>query len=195
MTRLTTGFLHEGCVLRCQPGGGMRDGRVAAPLSTKLGAGWPCGIGAGQSEGPEPSRLRKLRPYERSRCAEHGGSCEEVTTHHVRGVLCLPTGFNHVCTTRGLTLLISIGISLENTNRSQPESPGPVGEKIRSGRRGVPRPDPKQNRPLRIVMIPSVAGCTTGSLCPRCPYIQDEVLSLYQAEFLSTVRILIVNGP
>ena len=28
-------------------------------------------------------------------------------------------------------------------------------------------------------MIPSVAGCTTGSLCPRCPYIRDEVLSLY----------------
>jgi hypothetical protein len=25
-----------------------------------------------QSEGPESSRLRKLRPYERSRCAEHG---------------------------------------------------------------------------------------------------------------------------
>jgi len=44
-------------------------------------------------------------------------------------------------------------------------------------------------------MIPSVAGCTTGSLCPRCPYIQDEVLSLYQAEFLSTVGILIANGP
>jgi len=28
-------------------------------------------------------------------------------------------------------------------------------------------------------MIPTVAGCTTGSLCPRCPYIRDEVLSLY----------------
>jgi hypothetical protein len=28
-------------------------------------------------------------------------------------------------------------------------------------------------------MIPSVAGCTTGSLCPRCPYTRDEVLSLY----------------
>src|SRR5215212_1252784 len=28
-------------------------------------------------------------------------------------------------------------------------------------------------------VIPSVAGCTTGSLCPRCPYIRDEVLSLY----------------
>ena len=34
-------------------------------------------------------------------------------------------------------------------------------------------------------MIPSVAGCTTGSLCPRCPYIRDEVLSLYQDEVLS----------
>jgi hypothetical protein len=53
-----------------------------------------------------------------------------------RGVLCLPTGGNHVCTTRGLKLLISIAVSLENTNRPQPESPGPVGEKIRSGRRG-----------------------------------------------------------
>src|SRR5829696_1584594 len=27
-----------------------------------------------------------------------------------------------------------------------------------------------QNRLLRIALIPSVAGCTTGSLCPRCPY-------------------------
>jgi hypothetical protein len=55
----------------------MRDGRVAAPLSTKLGAGWPCGIGPGQSEGPEPSRLRKLRPHERSRCAEHRKMLQE----------------------------------------------------------------------------------------------------------------------
>jgi hypothetical protein len=37
-------------------------------------------------------------------------------------------------------------------------------------------------------VIPSVAGCTTGSLCPRCPYRRDEVLSLYQAEFLSEVQ-------
>jgi hypothetical protein len=44
-------------------------------------------------------------------------------------------------------------------------------------------------------MILSVAGCTTGSLCPRCPYIRGEVLSLYQAEFMSTVGILVVNGP
>ena len=44
-------------------------------------------------------------------------------------------------------------------------------------------------------MILSVAGCTTGSLCPRCPYIRGEVLSLYQAEFKSTVGILKVNGP
>jgi hypothetical protein len=28
-------------------------------------------------------------------------------------------------------------------------------------------------------VIPSVAGCTTGSLYPRRPYIRDEVLSLY----------------
>src|SRR5829696_1635388 len=28
-------------------------------------------------------------------------------------------------------------------------------------------------------VIPSVAGCTTGSLNPRCPYRRDEVLSLY----------------
>ena len=33
-------------------------------------------------------------------------------------------------------------------------------------------------------MIPSVAGCTTGSLCPRCPYIRDKVLSLYYTEIL-----------
>ena len=30
-------------------------------------------------------------------------------------------------------------------------------------------------------MIPTVAGCTTGSLSPRCPYIWDRVLSLYLA--------------
>jgi len=41
-------------------------------------------------------------------------------------------------------------------------------------------------------MIPSVAGCTTGSPCPRCPYRRDEVLSLYQAEFLSKWGTLIV---
>jgi hypothetical protein len=40
-------------------------------------------------------------------------------------------------------------------------------------------------------MIPAgVAGCTTRSLCPRCPYKWDEVLSLYQAEFLSTLATL-----
>ena len=39
-------------------------------------------------------------------------------------------------------------------------------------------------------MIPSVAGCTTGSLYPRCPYTRDEVLSLYLAEFLSTLTTL-----
>src|SRR5215208_3844072 len=44
----------------------------------------------------------------------------------------------------------------------------------------------------RITMIPTVAGCTTGSLCPRCPYIRDEVLSLYQAEFLSTLATLLL---
>ena len=31
-------------------------------------------------------------------------------------------------------------------------------------------PFPKQKPALRIKVIPSVAGCTTGSLCPRCPY-------------------------
>jgi hypothetical protein len=41
-------------------------------------------------------------------------------------------------------------------------------------------------------MIPSVAGCTTGSLCPWCPYIRDEVLSLYQAEVLSAVATLLL---
>jgi hypothetical protein len=50
--------------------GGLSGG--VPPLSTKVGTGWPCSIGLGQSEGPEESRLRKLRPYERSRCAEHG---------------------------------------------------------------------------------------------------------------------------
>ena len=40
-------------------------------------------------------------------------------------------------------------------------------------------------------MIPSVAGCTTGSLYPGCPYTRDEVLSLYLAEFLSTLTTLL----
>ena len=31
-------------------------------------------FGVGQIEESEPSRLRKLRPYERSRCTEHGVS-------------------------------------------------------------------------------------------------------------------------
>src|SRR5215203_1780852 len=51
----------------------------------------------------------------------------------------------------------------------------------------------QKNRPLRITMIPSVAGCTTGSLCPRCPHIRDEVLSLYsKPKFLSTRATLLV---
>src|SRR5215204_6656013 len=54
------------------------------------------------------------------------------------------------------------------------------GAKIRSERRGdAPTGSQNKSRPLRITTIPSVAGCTTGSLCPRCPYIRDEVLSLY----------------
>jgi hypothetical protein len=40
------------------------------PSLVVLVAAWL--IGVGQSEGPEESRLKKLRPYERSRCAEHG---------------------------------------------------------------------------------------------------------------------------
>jgi hypothetical protein len=44
----------------------------------------------------------------------------------------------------------------------------------------MPRPDPK-TKPASMdhKAIPSVAGCTTGSLCPRCPYRRDEVRSLY----------------
>ena len=56
----------------------------------------------------------------------------------------------------------------------------------------MPRPDPKTKPASKDhEVIPSVAGCTTGSLCPRCPYIQDEVLSLYKAEVLSTVATLL----
>ena len=43
----------------------------------------------------------------------------------------------------------------------------------------APTESQNKNRPQRITMIPSVAGCTTGSLYPRCPYRRDEVLSLY----------------
>jgi hypothetical protein len=61
------------------------------PLSTKVGAGGPCSIGLGQSEGPEESRLRKLRPYERSRCTEHG-----VSGNSALGKECArPTGGRH----------------------------------------------------------------------------------------------------
>src|SRR5829696_301157 len=31
----------------------------------------------------------------------------------------------------------------------------------------------------RLPPLLAVAGCTIDSLCPRCPYIRDEVLSLY----------------
>jgi hypothetical protein len=58
---------------------------------------------------------------------------------------------------------------------------GPVGEKIRSGRRGGCPDQILKQKPASKdhVVIPSVAGCTTGYLCPRCPYRRDEVLSLY----------------
>src|SRR5215207_4630311 len=51
-----------------------------------------------------------------------------------------------------------------------------------------------KNRPQDHKVIPNVAGCTTGSLCPRCPYIRDEVLSLYKAEFLYTGTHLNCGG-
>ena len=44
-------------------------------------------IGVGQSEGPEESRLSKLRPYDGSRCAEHGG-CDSA----LRSVVPAPPG-------------------------------------------------------------------------------------------------------
>ena len=71
------------------------------------GQGWHCGMGAGQSEGPEESRLRKLRPHDRSRCAEHG---EDVI---VLCRACPPTGGSHGRTTRAPILLISIRFPLD----------------------------------------------------------------------------------
>jgi hypothetical protein len=47
-----------------------RPGGYDEPES-RYAAGWI-------SEGPEQSRLRKLRPYERSRCVEHGVSYRGV---------------------------------------------------------------------------------------------------------------------
>ena len=45
---------------------------------------------------------------------------------------------------------------------------------------GCPDRIQKQETGLqRSRAIPGVAGCTTSSLCPRCPYKRDEVLSLY----------------
>ena len=62
------------------------------PLSTKLSAGWPCGIGAGQSEGSESRNVATVGAptHERSRCAEHG-----------RMGCARPTGGSHGRTTRG----------------------------------------------------------------------------------------------
>ena len=41
----------------------------------------------GKAKGPKPSRLRKLRPHQRSRCAEHRGMLQELWPERAR-----PTG-------------------------------------------------------------------------------------------------------
>ena len=50
------------------------------PLSTKLSAGWHCGMGRGRAKGRSPVAF-ELRPDERSRCAEHLG---EIVTRFPR---------------------------------------------------------------------------------------------------------------
>ena len=53
----------------------------------------------------------ELRPHDRSRWAEHGGSLQLPSWRCAR-----PTGGSHGRTTEALTLLMAIGIPLENTN-------------------------------------------------------------------------------
>src|SRR5215218_11014927 len=50
----------------------------------------------GKAKGPKPSRLRKLRPHQRSRCAEHRGMLQELWPERAR-----PTGGGHGRITRG----------------------------------------------------------------------------------------------
>ncbi len=40
----------------------------------------------------------------------------------------------------------------------------------------------------RVDIDPSVAGCTTGSVCPGCPPQKDRVLSLYVGLFCSLLQ-------
>jgi hypothetical protein len=79
--------------------------------------------------------LWELRPYGRSRCAEHG---EEVK---VLRRVCSPHRGSHGRTARALKLLMSIGIPLENTKRPDPKSPDPLGEGPPKGmgKRRVPK--------------------------------------------------------
>ena len=67
------------------------------PLSTNVSAVWHCGIGAVQrAKGRSPDAIGELRPYERSRCAEHWGMCIPWCTR--------PTEGSHVLTTDDATL-------------------------------------------------------------------------------------------
>ena len=64
-------FAESMCFDTSMEGNGGPSGGV--PHCAKLSAAWPCPTRQEQSEGPKPSRLRKLRPHERSRSAEHVG--------------------------------------------------------------------------------------------------------------------------
>ena len=77
-------FFTEGlCFETSKEGKGER--RIGAPPFCEVPRrGSLAASGRGRSK-VGAKQTRKLRPYERSRCAEHGGSCEEVATHHVRG--------------------------------------------------------------------------------------------------------------
>src|SRR5215204_1828752 len=107
--------------------------------------------------------------------------------HRLRAVECLFAGAGRPCVALSIAKTSVRPLSLRTSSLRQP-----------CGTTSLPfslSVSHDKNRPSRITMIPGVAGCTTGSLCPRCPNKKDEVLSLYQAEFLSTGKHLNSGGP
>ena len=72
---------------------GNGDSWVASPLSMKVGAGWSCSIGMGQSEGPESCSPWELRPMIEAGAPSTGSFVTELS-----GV-CPPAGGSHGRTT------------------------------------------------------------------------------------------------
>jgi hypothetical protein len=96
--------------------------------------------------------VRKLRPYERSRCTEHVGVYVVQMSHRVLR----PTHRDrHGLTTRALKLLMSIRIPLENTKRPEPHTMV-----------GVEAPTPLPERSRFAKHIGKVEELCYGVLCP-----------------------------